>query len=321
MWIPVIDADTVTRPRSAVVTAGPPRTLFDSAGVLVSVTLSDRLPTSVELSADHLYWTIYGASWAALPAALAGDGRTVRRIVASDSAPERLVLDVQLAAMPLGWRTEWHDGALHLRLRPVPPRSASSTQPLRGLVVALDPGHPPDGTIGPSRLHEDSATLAVATVAAERLRALGATVQLTRTDRAPVSLEARALIAEQSAAQLFISIHLNAPGAGRPPEAVHGTQTYWMHPNARTLSAMLLTSVAGAMEHPALGSYQGEFAVLRPAWAVSVLVEGSGIVLPEREAFLRTPAGIGAYAQGIVDGVVRWMASTEARQMPVQMYR
>ncbi len=312
VWIPAIDADTTAVARASQLRAGVPTIRIDSTDVVVRISVPERLPTTVELSAHRLLWTIYGATWPSRPAARDGDGAMVRRIVPRDSAPGRVVVDMGLAALPLGWRTEWHDGAMHLRVRRPLPRSTS----LRGLMVTLDPGHPPDGTTGPSRLMEDSATLAVAQVAAAMLRERGATVSLTRTDRRALSLEARAAISEQSPAHLFISLHLNAPGPGRPPKAVYGTQTYWMHPNGRVLARLLLTEVARAMGHPAIGMYEGDFAVLRPAWPAAVLVEGSGIVLPNREAFLRTQAGVEAYARGIVRGIERWNAAPAARALP-----
>ena len=317
VWIPAVDAETSAIGRVATVQVGRLRVSNSSDELLLSVSMPERLPSTVELTGDRLHWTIFGAEWTQLPPAIAGDGTTVRRIVPRDSAPGRVVVDLGLVGMPLGWRTEWEDGALRLRLRRRTPPSRS----LEGMRITLDPGHPPDGTVGPSGLVEDSVTLAVARVAAEQLRALGASVALTRASAAPLSLEARAVIAEQAPAQLFVSLHLNAPGPGRPPAAVYGTQTYWMNPNGRALAHALLVDVAAAMGHPAIGSYQGEFAVLRPAWATAALVEGSGIVIPEREAFLRTPDGVAAYARGVVNGIVRWQRQSASRALPVARAR
>lgn len=314
VWIPAVDADTLAPARRDLLDASPPRITADSAEWRVAIALPERLPTTVELSGDRLLWTIYGARWRARPPAQSGDGNPVRRLVPRDSAAERIVVDLGLTSLPLGWRTEWRDGALQLRLRRFPPRAPS----LAGLIVTLDPGHPPDGTMGPSGLMEDSVTLAVARVAADRLRALGATVRLTRNDRRPLSLEARAAIAEHADAHAFVSIHLNAPGPGRPPDAVFGTQVYWMNPNGRALARILSTEVARALGQRSLGSFDGEYAVLRPAWAAAALVEGSGIVIPEREAFFRTPAGVEAYAQGIVAGLRRWWGSEGARTLPAR---
>lgn len=317
VWIPLVDADTTARARAPLLRAGAPAVRIDSSTVTLSIALAERLPTTVELAGDRLLWTVYGATWPSRPAARDGDGAMIRRIVPRDSAAGRVVVDLGLTALPLGWRTEWRDGALHLLVRRPLPASPS----LRALMVTLDPGHPPEGTTGPSGLMEDSVTLAVAQAAAALLRARGATVALTRTDRHPLSLEARALVSEQSAAHLFVSLHLNAPGPGRPPEAVYGTQTFWTNPNGRPLARFLLTEVARAMGHPEIGMYDGDFAVLRPAWATAVLVEGSGIVIPGREAFLRTQAGVDAYARGVVRGIERWHAASVSRALPAQRAR
>jgi N-acetylmuramoyl-L-alanine amidase len=317
VWVPAIDADTNAKERVVarqatrlVVTTHPDE-------LLLSVSFPERLPSTVELAGEGLHWTIFGAEWKERPPAVAGDGKTVRRIVPRDSAPGRVVVDLGLVATPLGWRIEWHDGALRLRLRL---RTAPSRS-LAGFRITLDPGHPPDGTTCPSRLAEDSVTLAVARAAAGQLRALGATVAHTRGSAAPLSLEARAVIAEQAPSPLCDSLHLNAPGPGRPPSAVYGTQTYWMNPNGRALAHALLVEVAAAMGHLAIGSYQGEFAVLRPAWATAALVEGSGIVIPEREAFLRTTDGVAAYARGVVNGIVKWQRESASRMLPAARAR
>ena len=311
VWIPSEDADTSATPRVGDVTAGSPTIRLDSSGIAIRVSLSARLPTTVEIQGDQLYWTIYGVRTGVAPPVSVVNRGSIRTVAMRDTAPERMVIQVGLASMPLGWRTEWRAGALTLRIRNAPAPSAS----LRDLVVAVDAGHPPEGTVGPSRLSEDSVTLAVALATARKLRTLGVTVIMTRRDATPVSLEARALVAEQSAAHLFISLHLNAPALGRPPEAVNGTQVFFYNPNGRILAQTLLQDVAAALKQKRLAASQREYAVLRPAWTTSVLVEGAGIVLPEREAYFRTDAGIDAYAHGIVNGIVRWHRETVARQV------
>ena len=311
VWIPIEEADTGATPRVEHVAAGSPTITLDSSGIAIRVSLSARLPSTVEIQGDQLYWTIYGVRTGVAPTVNVVNRGAIRTVAVRDTAPERLVIQVGLASMPLGWRMEWRSGALTLRLRNALAPSAT----LHDLVVAVDAGHPPDGTVGPSRLSEDSVTLAVALATARKLRTLGVTVIMTRRDAAPMSLEARALVAEQSAAHLFISVHLNSPAPGRPPEAVNGTQVFFFNPNGRALAHTLLLDVAAALQQKPLSASRREYAVLRPAWTTAVLVEGAGIVLPEREAFFRTDAGIDAYAQGIVNGIVRWHGETLARQV------
>jgi N-acetylmuramoyl-L-alanine amidase len=157
-------------------------------------------------------------------------------------------------------------------------------------------------------LAEDSLTLAVAKEAERQLRALGAVPFLTRPGPEPISLEARIALAEARDAQCFVSIHVNAPGDGRPPWSVDGTRIYWLNALAFPLAKALADSVAMAMHQPSRETIQSDLAVLRPTWFPAALVEATSLVLPVREAYLRSPAGITEYASGVVAGIRRWIA-------------
>src|SRR5699024_1984862 len=87
-----------------------------------------------------------------------------------------------------------------------------SGQPLAGYNIMLDPGH---GGIDPGALSlytekEKTLTLDFSKVIAERLRDAGATVLLTRSKDAYVSLQDRVRISESYLTDAFISIHFNA---------------------------------------------------------------------------------------------------------------
>jgi N-acetylmuramoyl-L-alanine amidase len=303
VWIPAIDAEVLgpAQPRNH-----PLRDLrvrADSAEADVSFALEEPVFSEVEYGARHLVWTVYGVE-APAPAAApaAGIVGSLARLP-SDVGTARL--DIALTEEPLGWRTAWEAGRLVLRIRTM----RSLRDGFRGLVVGLDAGHPPEGTIGAAGLHEDSMTLAVARAAADRLRALGAKPVLIRDDEAPVSLDERIARAERNDVHVFISIHGNSPGAGRPPQAVLGTAVYWERQNAYPLARALYPEVARALGHPQLALVREDLAVLRPTWYPAVLVEGTGMVIPEREAFLRTQQGIDAYADGIVAGLRNWLSA------------
>ncbi|MCS6952028.1 MAG: N-acetylmuramoyl-L-alanine amidase [Bryobacterales bacterium] len=112
--------------------------------------------------------------------------------------------------------------------RPSPTGTPSLVRAL-GLKVArvvLDPGHGghDTGTVGPTGLAEKDLVLDVA----RRLGALleerlGAEVIYTRTDDSFVSLERRTEIANQSKADLFLSIHANAGS-----HSASGVETYFL---------------------------------------------------------------------------------------------
>src|SRR2546422_8437018 len=94
--------------------------------------------------------------------------------------------------------------------------------------VGIDPGHGghDTGTIGPKGLREKDVVLDVAL----RLKKLieknrGSSVLLTRRDDTFIPLEERTAIANEKAADLFISVHANA---SRDPDA-RGVETYYLN--------------------------------------------------------------------------------------------
>lgn len=107
--------------------------------------------------------------------------------------------------------------------------------------VVVDPGHggAETGAIGPTGTMEKELTLALARSLAARLRAeLGLEVVLTRDDDVVVDLDARAAIANQHRADLFLSIHLNSTVRGK----ARGAETYFLSLQATDDRAAVLAS-------------------------------------------------------------------------------
>lgn len=90
--------------------------------------------------------------------------------------------------------------------------------------VVLDPGHGGNdsGAVGPMGVKEKDVTLAIAKKTLGELTKDGLDVTLTRDDDRFVTLEERTARANQSAADLFVSIHCNAAES----RARHGVETY-----------------------------------------------------------------------------------------------
>lgn len=301
VWVPRAEVEDAP-PRRSVPVVTDPRLRESATQSFLDVTVAEPLLTTVELVGRHLRWTLFGAK-SAVTRPMPESHGLVRGVTVRESKDGPVFIDVALGAPVLGWRTTWGQGRARLELRPVP----VAANGLTGLVVALDPGHPPGGTIGPTGLAEDSVTRAVAIEAAKRLRALGARPVLTRGDARPISLEARIALAEKAGAQLFVSIHANAPGDGRPPWSVDGTRVFWLQPQARRLAESLEDSVAAALHLEGSGIIHSDLAVTRATWFPAVLVEGTGLTMPAREAYLRSPRGIAKYAAGIVAGIQGWL--------------
>ncbi len=303
VWVLAPEADTLAGPRPDPLPLGPMSVAEREGLVELSVPLAEPLPSAVELEGTSMRWSIFGARHASAvlgPPQPNGFLRGVRR---QHGPAGRADVALRLGARPAGWRAGWTDGRLVLQVRA--PRA--DTRGLAGLVVALDAGHPPAGSTGPTGLREDSVTLEVARAAARRLGRLGARPVLVRRDARPLSLAARLAVAESANADVLVSIHLDAPDERQPPRLVDGTQTFYHEPFAEALARALHDSVSSAMRQVRRGVAQSDLVVLRTTWFPAVLIEGTCLVLPEREAWLRTPAGIEAYAKGIVGGLARWV--------------
>jgi N-acetylmuramoyl-L-alanine amidase len=104
--------------------------------------------------------------------------------------------------------------ARKMRSAALSPRAASVAAQLGLKVrkVVIDPGHGgrDAGAVGPHGLREKNVTLAIARKLANRLRAQGLSVVLTRDRDVFVSLDERTRIANEAHGDLFVSIHCNA---------------------------------------------------------------------------------------------------------------
>jgi N-acetylmuramoyl-L-alanine amidase len=114
--------------------------------------------------------------------------------------------------------------------------SAAPRGPLRTRrLVVVDAGHggPDDGMQGPigggALVHEKRITLDVAKRVGAALGARGIDVKYTRTSDTLIALSDRGRIANESHADLFMSIHVNAANpTWKDPSAARGFETYFL---------------------------------------------------------------------------------------------
>ncbi len=200
--------------------------------------------------------------------------------------------------------------------RPPAPRE---NEPLRGLRVAVDPGHPPVGAEGPTGLEEAEANLAVARRLARQLREAGAEPVLVRSGDGAVGLYERRRRARAAAAHVLVSIHNNALPDGLRPHGREGTSTYYYHGHARPLAAAIQRGMLATMGLRDLGLHWGNLALPRESWMPSVLTEGAFMMIPRHEAALRTEAFQAAYARGVVAGLRRFLREVAGEVEPGRM--
>ena len=255
----------------------------------VRIEVDRRLPYRVDPRGRALDITIYGGTADTRWLMSGGLDRHVVGARWSQPADERWVLTLDLAQPHWGHAVRWDpSGDLVVRVRRPPP--LDRRRPLRGLVVAVDAGHPPGGAVGPTGLGEAEVNLAVARRLARLLERADAQVILTRTDDRALDLYERARIAEAAGAHLFVSLHQNAFPDGVDPFAESGTSTFYFHPHSQALARAFQTELLHELRLRDLGVGRTSLAVLRPlTWMPAALTETMYMMVPQQEAALRDP--------------------------------
>jgi N-acetylmuramoyl-L-alanine amidase len=202
--------------------------------------------------------------------------------------------------------------------------------------VAVDPGHGgsdtgavgslPAGTatgmppriddLGRTAIYEKDVNLDIAVRLDAWLRSRGARTIMTRTgdlaggDRPYTSvgadLRARVDIANEAAAELFVSVHNNALSA-----TSSGTETYHFYYSsaaARGLAQAVQAELVAALGLPDRGVKSAGFYVLRHTVMPAVLVEGAFLTNPSEALLLADPAVRQRIADAIGRGVERFSA-------------
>jgi N-acetylmuramoyl-L-alanine amidase len=292
----------------------PPRRVAGNARVVsadewtdVVIPVGDRPPHLVEQLPSALQLTLYGTRAATDIIRYPTTDTLVRLVRWEPVAADRVLFTVELSHAPYGYLVLWRDGAVVLRVRR-PPR-VDRGRPLRGLTIAVDAGHPPAGSTGPTGLYEAVPALAISRQLEEILTARGASVVMTRSNDSAVALGERPIVARRANAHALVSIHLNALPDGVNPFVSHGTGTYYFHPQAEPLARAVQAGMVRRMRLRDLGIYYDNLALARPTWMPAVLCEGAFIMMPEQEAALRTPDFQRRYALGVADGLERYFRS------------
>jgi len=285
-------------PRRAV---GNARVVASAGWSDVRIPISEVPPYSVDAEPQALVLTLHGTTANTDIINFTSTDSVVRRVTWRQVLNDRAEYRVELHNAPLGYLVMWERNTFVLRVRKAP--AVNRSRPLQGLVIAVDAGHPPGGSTGPTGLYEPVAALGIAERLKVYLEQRGATVVMTRTAPGAVALADRPVIARRADAHAFLSIHLNAFPDGVNPFERHGTGSYyfnaWSEPLARTVQAGMVRRM-GLRD---LGVNYDNLAVLRPTWMPSVLCEGAFMMIPEQEAALRTPEFQDAYALGVAEGV------------------
>jgi len=233
-------------------------------------------------------------------------GTTPVKEVTWDQPTDGVVrLEVSLSEPCWGYKVVWDNGTLTLKVRR-PPRLKKG---VKGLTIAVDPGHGGDdfGAVGPTGLTEKEANLEVALELAQILEEKGATVVLTRSDDRYVGLVERITIAEQTEADLLISLHHNALPDGVNPFGDFGTGTYYYRPQSRIMADFMQKELVKLLHFPDEGVYYNNLALVRPTAMPSVLIEAGYIMRPDHEIIMLDEGYPERLAKAIYEGLCRFV--------------
>ncbi|MFO0094215.1 MAG: N-acetylmuramoyl-L-alanine amidase [Gemmatimonadaceae bacterium] len=279
----------------------------------VVIGMGDRPAHLVEADGRTLTLTMYGVQANPEISPILGNDTLVRRIAWEQVTSDRVRVTFTLSQPAYGWLALWDDArrAFVLRVRRLP--SIDVTNPLRGLTIAVDPGHPPAGATGPTGLYEGDAVLPVGMQLVELLKARGANAFSTRTSLDPLGLAERAVASRRANAHVFVSVHLNALPDGVNPFTSNGTSTLFFHNASEPLARVIQEALMKRFGLRDLGVHYQNLAVARPTWYPSVLTEGLFLMLPEQEAAMRDVGFQRTYAEALLAGLERYVREWAAR--------
>jgi N-acetylmuramoyl-L-alanine amidase len=302
MWVADADVDSIPAqaPGRRVTSNGRVRSSPQSADLMIPMTSAPAF--FVEEHNRQVELVVYGVQGNTDIINYPTGDTLIKSVTWEQESNDRMRFTLHLTQRPTGWMALYERGNFILRIRRPP--VVNDREPLRGRVIAIDPGHPPAGATGPTSLYEGQVSLSVAERAQAMLIAKGATVVLTRTTMDPLDLAPRRVISRRADAEAFVSIHLNAfPDGVNPFVATAGSGTYFFRTHAEPLARAIQERLLANLSLKDEGIFYRSLAVTVQSWMPAVLAEGAFVVIPEQEAALRTPNYQDRYAKAIVEGL------------------
>lgn len=191
--------------------------------------------------------------------------------------------------------------------------------PLLGMTVVIDPGH---GGVDPGchlgTWFEKDIVLDIGLRLYDELRHQGAEVILTRQSDTAMDhlnhteptrhrrdLAARVQIANESPAEILISLHVNAARSSQ----LGGALLFYQRgsESSKRLAQAILPHIAQVVPGNQNGVLPADFYVLRHAQSTAVLIEVGFITHPADHAIITSPQGISALASAINTGIIDYM--------------
>jgi len=208
-----------------------------------------------------------------------------------------------------GYSAEYSDNDFILKIRKPP--KINKSKPLKNITITVDAGHggSENGAIGCLGNKEKDINLDVAIKLQKELKKRGANVIMTREEDVKRDLYDRVEITNASNSSIFVSIHANALPDTMNPLTHRGTSVFYYYPQSKGLAESILKSVIETAKTNNDGLRQGNYAVIRNTYALSVLIELAYMINPEDNAMLIDENFRTKCAQAIATGIENYLKS------------
>lgn len=208
----------------------------------------------------------------------------------------------------LGWNVVYdgNDTFVYLKERPAVP--SGTTDPLSGVVVAIDPGHggSDPGAGGIPYLNgawEREFNLSNAAVLKQRLEAFGATVHILH-DNADMTLDERMALTDAYDADIFISCHHNSSNENNDTNEVNGIEVYYYNDQSAPFAEDIGNFLSAVTGRTLRFTEQTYFRVTMTPACPAVLIESGYVVSPSEYEKLATVYDQLSYGYAVADAVV-----------------
>lgn len=175
---------------------------------------------------------------------------------------------------------------------------------LKGLTIVIDPGHGGNdrGTTGVRGTDEKNITLQTSELLAAKLKAAGATVELTRETDTYIPLRKRVTTSHQYSADAFVSIHYDAT----LDSSVSGFTTYYTNPWQQELAQDVNDGLGQILTIRNRGAQPADFFVLRENKQHAILIELGFLSNASEERYVTTNKFREQATHGIYNGLLNY---------------
>ncbi len=196
------------------------------------------------------------------------------------------------------------------------PAQAPDSLTLKGKTIVIDAGHgghdggasrrmpAPKGTVGAAVMEKDI-NLSVALLLADKLKARGATVIMTRSTDVFVSLADRVTMSNGARPDLFLSVHTNA----HTDKTFDGIETYYTHSSSQCPAQRIQNALVSGLPETGNWVRQRGLYVTNHATVPAVLAEIGYLSKSSKLKLLATPAYQDRVASALAQGVVDYFGS------------